>query len=154
MSIWPPAEWGTIPAPTPSLAPVAAHITSNVNLPATSTTTYLTTAELQPGLWLLIVVTYVAAGSTASNPIDLALQLGTALGSIDGGFGGLNQSAASGFGFGESVTLAALVTITQAGTLQAVAENNDSAVAGTIHAAAGALSSGATGYVAIPFPIS
>lgn len=134
--------------PTATNPNVAGHIAADVAVGAGATVTALTTASLAIGTWLVIAKATVLSG--VSGECDVTLVVGTATATIEGIFTGTNDAGPLIGGANEQeISIAAIVTVTVAGTLILQAVNHDGANAASVKKGVTSSGTGATGYSAV-----
>lgn len=135
---------GTWAVPYPAQTNAAGHLASTYNL-TTGTATFLTTASLAVGTWLVIFHGSVYGGSPA-NTIQVDAAIGSATATADGALSG----ELSGLAGVDSIDLAFLATITVAGTMifQAIASGTSGTPA-ILATTVGNSFPNATGYTAV-----
>lgn len=126
----------------------AGHITNNVSLLVSATTTIFSTASLVAGVWALTFGALINIASTTTGDLILLVEAGTATATLDGN---TQQDLDGAFDNGGYLPASAtcLATVTGAGTLKLVAVNKDALMAQTALAKDNSGTyPNATGYVA------
>jgi hypothetical protein len=133
---------------TAALSVLSSAISSNVNLPVSTTTAAFSTASLAVGTWLVDVTVLLETGTSATGNLVLTIVLGSATATLGGPITAQVEPAIAGGAISVSVSTVAVVTV--AGTLTANVVNLDAVHAGTALAKdTSATYSQATGYTAL-----
>ena len=131
--------------PALSLTNASGTLGADVALTAATLTTVLTTASLAVGTWLLSASAEIVNGGATAGDAALILNLGTAVGTINGVRGSDGELPALAGG-GVALACTTIISVTTAGT---VIVDAYSSVAGTVKSLGTAAGGYVTGYTAV-----
>lgn len=136
---------GLTPTPAVRLTHAEGNIVADVALPANADTTFLTTASLDIGTWLV----YIGATVVVAD-VSHELGIHMAVGSATATFAGMLSTAGKGSIDEQCLTIQCIVTVTAPGTLIGVATLLGGATIGTVKATTiDIVLTKATGYTAV-----